>query len=147
MDNDRAATITIGGQEYPLILTTLATKEIGKRYGGLENLGEKLMKAENFAMALDEINWLIVLLANQAILRHNYMNKDKGNGNSNGKDSQKELLTADFVELFTVPHELADYKVAITDALFKGTKRHIESEPSSGNNGVNGNNEKNNKAE
>ena len=145
MDNDRAATITIGGQEYPLILTTLATKEIGKRYGGLENLGEKLMKAENFAMALEEINWLIVLLANQAILRHNYMNKDKGNsnGNGNGKASQKELLTADFVELFTVPHELADYKAAITDALFKGTKRHIESEPSSGNNGNNG---KNNKA-
>ena len=118
IDNDRSATIIIGGQEYPLILTTLATKEIGKRYGGLENLGEKLMQAENFALALDEINNLIILLANQAILRHNYLHKD----------DPKELLTMEFVELFTVPHELATYKNAITEALYRGTKRHIESE-------------------
>ena len=44
MDNDRSATISIGGEDYELILTTRATKEIAKRYGGLENLGEKLMK-------------------------------------------------------------------------------------------------------
>ena len=121
-DNDRAATITIGGQEYPLILTTLATKEIGKRYGGLENLGEKLMKAENFALALDEINNLIILLANQAILRHNYQNRE----------SPKELLTLEFMELFTAPHELAEFKAAITEALFRGTRRHIESETPTG---------------
>ena len=74
MDKDRSAIITIGGEEYELILTTLATKAIGERYGGLENLGERLMQAENFALAIDEINWLIVLLANQAVLRHNYTN-------------------------------------------------------------------------
>jgi len=124
MDNDRSAIITIGGEEYPLILTTLATKTIGERYGGLENLGAKLMKSENFALALDEINFLIVLLANQAILRHNYLHKD----------SPKELLTAEFVELFTMPHELATYKEAITQAMFKGTKRHVESEDEPGKN-------------
>ena len=124
MDTDRSAIITIGGEEYELILTTLATKAIGERYGGLENLGEKLMKAENFAFALDEINWLIVLLANQVILRHNYINKDK----------PKELLTAEFVELFTMPHELATYKEAITVAMFRGTKRNIESEEEPGKN-------------
>jgi len=124
MDKDRSAIITIGGEEYELILTTLATKAIGERYGGLENLGEKLMKAENFALALDEINWLIVLLANQAVLRYNYTNKDK----------PKELLTAEFVELFTMPHELATYKEAITVAMFRGTKRNIESEEEPGKN-------------
>jgi len=124
MDNDRSATITIGGQEYPLILTTLATKEVGTRYGGLEHLGERLMKAENFALALEEINWLIVLLANQSILRHNYMNPNE----------PKELLTSEFVELFTEPHELATYKSAITECMFKGTKRNIESEEKSGKN-------------
>ena len=127
MQNDRSATITIGGQEYELILTTLATKEIGQRYGGLENLGEKLMKAENFALALDEINNLIILLANQAILRHNYLHKD----------NPKELLTLEFVELFTEPHELATYKSAITEAMFRGTKRHIESEVAEGETGKN----------
>ena len=71
-DNERSAEISIGGEKYELILTTKATKEISKRYGGLENLGDKLMKSENF--------------------------------------------------------ELAEYKNAITEAMFKGTKRNIESE-------------------
>ena len=42
MENERSAAINIGGTEYELILTTRATKEIAKRYGGLENLGDKL---------------------------------------------------------------------------------------------------------
>ena len=39
MDTERSATIVIGGEPYELILTTRATKEIARRYGGLENLG------------------------------------------------------------------------------------------------------------
>ena len=65
MDKERSAMITVGGEEYELILTTKATKKIAGRYGGLENLGEKLMKSENFEMAIGEIVWLITLLANQ----------------------------------------------------------------------------------
>ena len=61
---ERTAVVNIGGQEYEMLLTTRATKQIAGRYGGLENLGEKLMKAENFEMALDEIVWLITLLCN-----------------------------------------------------------------------------------
>ena len=72
MNNERSAVVNIGGTEYELILTTKATKAIAGRYGGLENLGEKLMKAENFEMALEEIVWLITLLANQSILIHNF---------------------------------------------------------------------------
>ena len=123
LDNDRKSLITIGGKEYSLILTTKATKEIAKRYGGLENLGEKLMKAENFEMALEEIVWLIALLANQSILINNRLNGEK-----------EELLTEDDVELLTSPHELATYKDAIMEAMFKGTKRHIESEDESSKN-------------
>ena len=116
--NERSAVIDIGGTEFELILTTRATKEIAKRYGGLENLGDKLMKSENFEMALDEIIWLITLLANQSILIYNLRNKDK----------PKDVLTEDEVELLTSPLELATYKSAITEAMFKGTKRNIESE-------------------
>ena len=122
MENERSAVITIGDEEYELLLTTKATKEIASRYGGLENLGEKLMKSENFEMAIGEIVWLITLLANQSILIHNLKNKDK-----------KELLTEDVVELLTTPHDLADYKKAITEAMYKGTKRNIESENDSKN--------------
>lgn len=123
MDTDRSAAIQIGCEDYQLVLTTRATKEIAKRYGGLENLGEKLMKSENFEMALDEVIWLIVLLANQSVLIHNLQNQDK-----------RELLTEEMVELLTSPLDLATYKSAIMEAMMKGTKRHIESEEDSSKN-------------
>ena len=47
MENERSAAINIGGTEYELILTTRATKEIAKRYGGLENLGEGSQRCFN----------------------------------------------------------------------------------------------------
>ena len=118
MISDRASVINVGGEEYTLMLTTKATKEIAGRYGGLENLGDSLMKSENFEMAIGEIVWLITLLANQSILIHNLKHKE----------DQRELLTVDLVELLTVPADLATYKSAIMDALLKGTKRNIESE-------------------
>ena len=43
MNTERSANITIGDEVYTLLLTTKATKEIAGRYGGLENLGDKLM--------------------------------------------------------------------------------------------------------
>ncbi len=123
MDNERSAIISIAGEEYELILTTKATKEIAKRYGGLENLGEKLMKTENFELALDEVVWLITLLANQSILIHNFKNPKE----------KRELLTEEAVELLTSPFELATYKSAIMEAMYKGYKREIESEDDSKN--------------
>ena len=118
MDNERSATIKIGGEDYELILTTKATKAIAGRYGGLENLGERLLKAENFELALDEIVWLLTLLANQSIMIYNLKNKE----------TPKELLTEEAVELLTSPLELASYKSAITEAMFKGTARNVVSE-------------------
>ena len=126
MDTERSAAIVIGSQPYELILTTRATKEIARRYGGLENLGEKLMKSENFEMALDEIVWLITLLANQSVLVYNLQNPK----------AKKELLTEESVELLTSPFELAAYKNAIMDAMYKGTKREVESEPDAKNSQV-----------
>ena len=124
--DERAVSINIGGKVYELILTTKATKAIAGRYGGLENLGEKLMKSENFEQALDEVVWLIATLANQAILIFNLRNK----GN------EKQLLTEEEVELLTTPTDLATFKDAITQCLFKGTRRNVESEESK--NGVDG---------
>lgn len=117
---ERSTSIDIGGTEFKMVLTTKATKEIAKRYGGLENLGEKLMKTEKFELAIEEVVWLITLLANQSILIHNIRNKD----------DKKELLTEDEVELLTTPFDLANYKNAIMASMMKGTKRNVESEPS-----------------
>jgi hypothetical protein len=118
MNIDRSTAISIGGVEYRMVLTTRATKEIAKRYGGLADLGDKLLKAENFEMALDEVVWLITLLANQSILIHNLKNPR----------SKKELLTEETVELLTSPMELSVYKDAILEAMLKGSKRNVESE-------------------
>ena len=115
---DRGSIIKIGENEYELLLTTRATKEIAKRYGGLENLGDRLMKSENFEMALDEIIWLITLLANQSVMIYYLKNPN----------SKKPLLCEDEVELLTSPFDLAEYKNAIMDSMHKGTKRNIESE-------------------
>jgi len=123
MTTDRTATITIADDEYTLVLTTRATKEIAARYGGLEHLGDKLMKSENFEMALGEIVWLITLLANQAILIHNLKHKE----------DPKDLLTEEMVELLTIPADLASYKTALTEALYAGTKRNVLSEADSKN--------------
>jgi len=123
--DERSAIVKIGGQEYEMLLTTKATKEIAGRYGGLENLGDKLMKSENFEMALDEIVWLITLLANQSVLVHNLQNPSE----------KRELLTAEAVELLTSPLELGEYKNAIMEAMYKGTKRHVESEDEPSKNG------------
>lgn len=123
MDTERTANITIGGEEYTLLLTTRATKEIAARYGGLENLGDKLMKSENFEMALDEIVWLITLLANQSILVHNLKHPE----------DKKSELTAETVELLTSPYDLARCKDAIMQAMYRGTKRNVASESDSKN--------------
>ena len=60
----------------------------------------------------------VVLKKVKSILIHNL--KDK--------EHPKEPLTEDVVELLTTPLDLAGYKTAITEALYKGTKRNVESE-------------------
>lgn len=119
MSDERSTKIKIGDKEYELLLTTRATKEIARKYGGMSDLGDKLMKSENYDEAIDEIVWLIVTLANQTILIDNYRNK-----------TDKPLLTTDEVELLTTLEDIAGFKEAITAALLKGTKRNVESEES-----------------
>jgi hypothetical protein len=118
VENERKAVITLGDEEYELILTTRATKVIAKRYGGLENLGEQLMNSEHFEEAIDEIVWLITLLANQSVAIYNLWHKDK----------PKPALTEEVVELLTTPYDLADYKDAILECMYKGAKRNVKSE-------------------
>ena len=116
--DERKATINIGGQEYDLVLTTRATKEIAGRYGGLDELGTKMMGSKNFESQITDIVWLITLLANQAIMIYNIKHRE----------APKELLTEEMVEVLTSPYDLADYSAAITEALQRGTKRNIKSE-------------------
>lgn len=125
MTNERSAIIKIGDKDYELLLTTKATKEIAKKYGGLEKLGNKLLTNQDYEGAISEVIWLIVVLANQPILIHNYKNPNE----------KRELLTEDEVELLTTPQDLAVFKDAITEALYKGVQRNVVSEESKNLNG------------
>ena len=120
MADERSSIIKIGDKEYELLLTTKATKEIAKKYGGLEKLGDKLLSTKDYEGAIGEIVWLLVTLANGPILLHNLKNPD----------NKKDLLTEEEVEILTTPSDLAEFKNTITSALLKGTKRNIESEES-----------------
>ena len=109
--------ISINGESYGLLLNTKATKDIAKRYGGLEKLGDKLLQSENFEMAIDEVIWLIVELANQYIKTQ--MLKTK---------TEIPLLTQEEVEILTSPSDLADFKDAIMLCLQEGMSRSVHSE-------------------
>lgn len=113
-----SATVTIGGTDYELVLTTAATREIAKRYGGLENLGTALETSNDLAATLGEVTWLITLLANQSVKIHNLTHPGE----------PKPELTVEAVELLTVPADLTDYRAAITEALHRGTRREIQVE-------------------
>lgn len=128
MKLDRSTQIMIGGQRYALLLTTRATREIAGRYGGLEHLGERLMKSESFEMALSEVVWLITLLANQSILIHNLRHPEE----------RQPLLTEEMVELLTAPCDLTGYQAAIMEAMYQGTRRDILSEETPVKNGTAG---------
>ncbi|MCM1166444.1 MAG: hypothetical protein NC299_13440 [Lachnospiraceae bacterium] len=116
MENE--AKITLGGEEYPLLLSTRAVREIGKKFGGLEKLGDELTAQGNADKALDNVVWLIALLANQPILIHNRANKG----------SEKPLLTVEDVELMTTPADLGEMNGAIKTAIERGSSRSIVSE-------------------
>lgn len=118
MDKDRTSTVTIGGEEYELLLSVFATKQIVKRYGSLEAIADKIYDTENMEQSLDETVWLIVLLANQSIAIYNLRNKD----------NPKPKLTTEEVELLISPYDMADMKDAIINAMTRGGERYIVSE-------------------
>lgn len=118
-DPTRTAVVVIGGEEFELVLTTRATRVIAERYGGLEHLGEALETSSDLGTTLGEVIWLITLLANQSVQIHNLRHPD----------STRPELTEETVELLTVPADLADYRGAIAEALQRGTRRAIATEP------------------
>lgn len=113
----KSAVIKIGEKEYELLLTTKATKEINAKFGGLEQVGNKLTAAKDVGESLSIVIWLIVLLANQMILRNNLINK-----------KEEPLLKEEEVEILTSPADLNSFTEAIMSALINGTKRTVEGE-------------------
>ena len=121
MVSERGTMITLCGEEYELILTTKATKDINSRYGGLGKLGDRLSQSENFEEVIDELVWLLTLLINQGIAVENFKRRTRG-------EEYIPIFRPEEIEILTSPADFADYKDAIFEALKKGTERHIKSE-------------------
>ncbi|NCB09281.1 MAG: mucoidy inhibitor MuiA family protein [Bacteroidia bacterium] len=129
--NNSIGTITDSNGKYELnipenaesLLFSFIGMETQERYINQSVINVSLTPS---LMALDEVVWLITLLANQSVLVYNLQNPK----------AKKELLTEESVELLTSPFELATYKNAIMDAMYKGTKREVESEPDAKNSRV-----------
>ena len=117
IDDSRATYLVLGKEKIPLLLTLKATREIATRYGGLEELGNNMLESMDLNGMIDEIVWLIVVLANQCILIENLENK-----------TNKPLLTADELELKMDPYEMTSYREAILAALQAGQKQYVQSE-------------------
>ena len=122
MDDSRVTYLALGKENIPLLLTLKATREIATRYGGLEELGNKMLESTDWTGMIDEIVWLIATLANQCILIENLENR-----------SNKPLLTTTELELKMDPYEITSYREAILAALQAGQKQHVQSEGESKN--------------
>ena len=117
IDDSRVTYLVLGKEKIPLLLTLKATREIATRYGGLEELGNNMLESMDLNGMIDEIVWLIVVLANQCILIENLENK-----------TNKPLLTADELELKMDPYDMTSYREAILAALQAGQRQHVQSE-------------------
>ena len=118
MIDDRSVAISLGGEEYRLILTTRATMEIAEKYGGVDNFGDKLLTARDMETAMPELCWLVSVLANQGIALYNLKHPD----------NKKPDITADEVELLTTPADVFELRPAVLTAIKLGMTRNILSE-------------------
>lgn len=118
MENDRSSVITLCGKEYEAVLSIKATQEITKRYGGLEQMGNKLTNAENAAEQIDEALWLVTLLIDQGVQRHNLLHPD----------DKRTPLTEDEVAVLASPADFTEISKSITSVVVNGSKRSVESE-------------------
>lgn len=114
--DERLTMVTIGGKEFPMMLSVYATKQIIKRFGGLENVGEHIQKAD-YAEQIETTMWLLTTLINGGIMFLNYKN--------NTKDP---LIEQEHIEAVISPSDFIEYRDAIFTAMNKGAARHVKSE-------------------
>lgn len=116
MGFEKEITVMLDGEEYPLLLTTLATKQIAAKIGGLDKLKETLtVSTGEEAEMFDTICWLIALLVNQPIMKQNRIHRD----------NLKPLFEADDIALITQPRELGELMNKVSDAINRGSDRNV----------------------
>ena len=111
---ERAIWITICGKSYPLCLTLRATKEIAKRFGGLENLADALSGAE-LPDQLDTMTWLLSLLMTEGSSMLRVMGEEA-----------PPPLTAEMLEIVLTPGDLIEMQGNLLRTVRVGVGREVE---------------------
>lgn len=113
---EKEITVTLDAEEYPMQLTTLATKEIAGKVGGLDKLKEKLTDTGgNEAELIETVCWLIALLVNQPIMKYNRKNRD----------GQKQLFEAEDIALLTKPEDLTEFVEKVSEVINRDSIRNV----------------------
>jgi hypothetical protein len=134
MNEDRSVKVTIGGQEYKLLLTMGATRQICAKYGDITGFGKKLVETKDFSEQAGDILWMLALLINQTVLIHNMQHPG----------DKRELITEEYIELFSYQFEIREFTSAVREALSRGSARIVpvgeppESKDGEPKNGVDG---------
>lgn len=105
---EKGVNVTIAGKPRRLVFNTYAMKEVGKRFGGVQEMAAKL-DADRFE-SIDILCWLLAMLANQGTMIAT------GDLNLNNPD----LLTADQIAVFTGPKEFEKLSHSVTEAIQLG---------------------------
>lgn len=104
---ENGSEIKIGKKTYPVVFNVVALKEIVKRYGGVEEMGEELEK--DYAKAIDEYAWIIALLIGQGIALKNFEN-----------NTEDTAPTSEQLQLIMKPRELINQRSAIFSVIGDG---------------------------
>jgi len=99
--------IKIRGKVYPAVFNVAALKEVGARYGGIKELGEKLR--EDYGKAIEGFSWIIALLIKHGIALKNF---EEG--------TNDQALTQEQVELLMSPGEMFKQQGAIVEIINAG---------------------------
>lgn len=111
--SNNAITIELGGQAYELVLSTLATKHISEKYGGLAKMGKALTAAAG--NELNDVIWLLAELINGGIQRKNALEGTKA-----------PLVNVEQLEAITTPGDLEKLKDAIPAVIARDTGRTVK---------------------
>lgn len=107
--------VTLDGEEYPMLMTTYATKQIIAKFGGLDGLGKKMAGSGDQTEMFDNVCWLAALLVNQPIRIYNRKHPN----------AEKPLFEAEDIAMLTTPGELTPLMEKVGEAITRGSERNV----------------------
>lgn len=113
---DRNTFVTLAGREYPLNFSTGASIEIKKKFGSVEEMGNKMMGGD-VAEALETLTWLLEILLHQGAAYHKLVT---------GKEL--EVPSTEELQVIVGIDNVNELTGAVLNALQGGARREVEVE-------------------